>query len=151
MWKVFSHSSSFTSTPSFSFFPLQIMSKASFIFDLALSLGFHFCLDNPKPLGFHFVFWAENLGSWLSGTPNPCFSGHQSDSPDALFRIPEDCMQAPNGHFQVRIVGTRVFQCLEATRAFGVWTWRSRKHPVGKHGKLENHQWCSTGFRHLYW
>eukprot|EP00435_Cladocopium_sp_Y103_P044461 s1291_g12.t1 len=28
----------------------------------------------------------------------------------------EDCMQAPNGHFQVRIVGTRVFQCLEASQ-----------------------------------
>lgn len=28
----------------------------------------------------------------------------------------EDCMQAPNGHFQVRIVGTRIFQCLEASQ-----------------------------------
>ena len=80
-----------TSAPSFSFFPLQIMSKALSTLCLRFSSHFRFYIfifdfkprfpflpGQPQAFGISFRFWAENLGSWLGGTPNPCVAASGS-------------------------------------------------------------------------
>ena len=67
---------------------------------LTLSLGFHFCLDNPKPLGFHFVFGLKTLAPGWVERRTPVLlllahSGHFHHSPLHLqYRIDSDAHRA---------------------------------------------------------